>query len=483
LIKRGGWYIVPAAFFLLLNFSASEAKGLFFVRLAYFLFLLALFFLCARFRLERILAPISGGMALIVFTYGIIQKFVLFPLVLERIGSGPSFHAQALRTRIASGRVFAIFPLPTLYAMVCGVLLIFIIHYLYRSRGPARLFWALLLFLGAFNLVLTQSFGGIIFFTAGILFYLIVSRVFKAKYLAPLLMVLALVFFLVIALRFSEAREMAPAKLRFANWAQAGRVIASAPALGVGLGNYETAVPAYVFPGEPASIYAHNFFLQMAAEAGLPLFLLLIVVCLPWLKAILPRFLKPENALFASACGLLLFFNLFDVGNFFFAAGISFVVVLSQVVPLPDPARSRHFAIAALLAVPLLVHAAAASRQQAGDLWLSRQEPGRAESFYYAALKFEPFSYRTHLGLAQIAWEKGDLRQAERFLKKVAGVFPGQPYANYRLSQLAQRRGAYLTALALARKATAGNKKSIEYQRWHDSLQDNLTWQSALPGN
>ena len=203
----------------MLNFSASEVKGLFFVRLAYFLFLLAVFFLCSHFRLEKILAPISAGIAVILFIYGIIQKYFLFPLILGQVGSGPSFHAQAMHTRIASERIFAIFPLPTLYAMVCGLLLIFIVHFFYHSRGLIRLFWAALFFLGAFNLVLTQSFGGILFFNVGILFYLFASRTFKLKHLAPLLMILALVLFVVTALRFSEARELSPLKLRFANWA------------------------------------------------------------------------------------------------------------------------------------------------------------------------------------------------------------------------------------------------------------------------
>ena len=143
---------------------------MFLVRLAYFLFLLALFFLCGRLRLEKVLAPISGGIALIVFTYGIVQKFVLFPLILEQVGTGPSFHAQAIRTRIASGRIFAIFPLPTLYAMVCGLLLIFIIHYFFHASGGRRLFWGLLFLLGAVNLVLTQSFGGIFFSRSALCF-------------------------------------------------------------------------------------------------------------------------------------------------------------------------------------------------------------------------------------------------------------------------------------------------------------------------
>jgi O-antigen ligase len=468
---------------LLLNFSASEVKGLFFVRLVYFLFLLALFFVCGRFRLEKILAPISGGIALIVFTYGLAQKFIIFPWILKQVDSGPSFYAHALHTRVASGRIFAIFPLPTLYAMICGLLLIFIIHYLNHARGLARFYWGFLLLLGAVNLVLTESFGGMLFFTVGVLFYLFASRMFKMKFLAPMLMVLALIFFLVVALRFSEAREMTPAKLRFANWAQAGRVVAGAPVLGVGLGNYEAAVPPQVRSDEPASIYAHNFFLQMAAETGLPLFILLAVICLTWLKTKRPGFLKPENALFAAACILILFFNMFDVGNYFFAAGVSFAVVFSQVARPDGPARGRHFIAVALLAALLLVHAVAVSRQQAGDLWLSRQEPERADGFYRAALKLEPFSYRAWLGLASIAWQRGDQPGADLALKKVLKLYPGQPYANYLLSVSSWRRGAYWTALAGARRAAAGNKKSKEYQRWHEVVQSNLAKQPAFPGN
>jgi tetratricopeptide (TPR) repeat protein len=367
--------------------------------------------------------------------------------------------------------------------MVCGLLLIFIVHYFYRARGLFRLFWAILFLLGAVNLVLTQSFGGILFFTAGILFYLFVSRIFKARLLAPLLMVLALVLFAVVALRFSEARELAPAKLRFANWAQAGRVIASTPVLGAGLGNYESAVPPFVLPGEPESIYAHNFFLQLAGETGLPLFILLAALSLPWLKKNLHRFLAPANAPFVAAAILILFFNMFDVGNYFFVAGCGFAVVLSQVARTAGPARPRHFIFIALPAVLLLLNAAAAGRQQAGDLWLSRQEPGRAEGAYCSALKFEPFSYRARLGLAEIAWERGDLPGAETHLAKVVALFPGQPFAHFRLSQIALRRGAYLTALGHAQMAAAANKKNSDYKRWHEFIQSTLAKQLALPGN
>jgi O-antigen ligase len=467
----------------LLNFSASEVKYLFFLRLVYFLFLFYLIFLCRRFRLEKILKPLSGGIALIVFVYGIVQKFYLFPWILAQTATEQASYLQVIRGRIVSGRVFSIFPLPTLYAMICGLLLIFIIHYFYQARGRSRVFWFFLLILGLGNLFLTQSFGGILFFTVGVLFYLFAARIFKIKYLAPLLMVLALVFFLITAQRFSEARKLTPVKLRFANWLQAGRVISAAPLLGVGLGNYETAVPAHVYPGEPASIYAHNFFLQLAAETGLPLFLLLIAVSFLFLKKILANLGRPENALFASAGILILFFNIFDVGNYFFAAGISFAVVFSQIVRAAGPVRLRHFVVTALLACLLLANEAGAGQQKTGDLWLSRQDQSQAETHYRRALELNPFSYRAWLGLAHIAWQKDNFPEAERILKKVLLIYPEQAYANYRLSQAAQRRGAFLTALVHARRAANADKKNKEYQRWHEFIQANIAKQLALPGN
>jgi tetratricopeptide (TPR) repeat protein len=467
----------------LLNFLASGVKCLFFLRLVYFLLLFALFVLCGRFRLEKLLAPLSAGISLIVFVYGIIQKFFLFPWILDQAGSGSSLYAQTLRGRVASGRVFSIFSLPTLYAMVCGLLLIFIIHYFYHARGWGRAFWFFLFLLGAVNLFMTQSFGGIFFFAAGVLFYLFAARIFKINTLTPLLMILALIFFLVTALRFSEARELAPAKLRFVNWLQAGRVIAAAPLMGVGLGNYEAAVPEHVYPGEPASIYAHNFFLQLAAELGIPLIMLLALISFPFLKRIRAGFLRPENALFASACILILFFNLFDVGNYFFAAGIGFAVVFSQMAGMDGPARPRHIAAVLLLAALLLANEAAAGQQKTGDLWLSRRDPSRAAAHYRRALHLNPSAYRAWLGLAHIAWQRHDFSETERVAKKILRITPQQPYANYLLSVASWRRGAYLTALLYARRAAVADKKNKEYQRWHEIVENNFVQQLPLSGN
>jgi tetratricopeptide (TPR) repeat protein len=496
---KSGWKFIPAAFFLLLNFSVSEVKYLFFIRLVYFLFLFFLTNFLSRFRLQKILAPLSGGIALIVFIYGIIQKFYLFPWILGQKGWDTSLYSQALRARVASGRIFTIFPLPTLYAMVCGVLLIFIIHYLIHAHGWQRVFWTVLLLLGGLNLFLTQSFGGIIFFTVGVLFYLFVSGVFKIKYFAPLLMVLALFFFMVVAMRFSEARELKPAKLRFANWLQAGRVIAAAPMLGMGLGNYETAVPPYVYPGEPASIYAHNFFLQMTAEIGIPWMLFILLLVMPWIKKNYKIFLQRENALFTALCILILFFNLFDVGNYFFAAGVCFAIAFSQIFTFAGQTRRPYLWPTVVLAVVLLVNEISVNRQQTADLMLIRGEYTKAEYYYLQALRINPFSYQALLGRAAIAQKKADPAGAaqifrpqsgriqfvcpagtERIYRKILAIYPGQPYANYMFSQSAYRRGAYLTAMVHAQKAVAANKQNKEYQRWHEYIKTNFAKRLTL---
>jgi tetratricopeptide (TPR) repeat protein len=464
----------------LLNYSVSGVKYLFFLRLVYFLFLLCLTILLSRFRLQKILAPLSGGIALIVFIYGIIQKFYLFPWILNQSGWDQSLYSQALRARVASGRIFAIFPLPTLYAMVCGLLLIFIIHYFFKARGWHRVYWGALLVVGGSNLFLTQSFGGLIFFAVGALFYLFVSGIFKIRYLAPLLMVVALLFFLVVALRFSEARELKPVKLRFVNWLQAGRVIAAAPLLGVGLGNYETAVPAYVYKGEPASIYAHNFILQMAAEIGIPWLLFISVLVMPWIKKNYKIFFQYENALFTALCILILFFNLFDVGNYFFAAGLCFAVAFSQVFAFAAQTRRRYLWPTVILAVVLLVNEIGVDRQKTADLWFVRGEYAKAEHFYLQAVQINPFSYKALLGRAAIAQKKDDLVGAEQIYGKILAIYPGQAYANYMFSQAAYRRGAYLTALVYAHQAAVANKKSKEYQRWYEYIKTNFANRLSL---
>lgn len=57
---------------------------------------------------------------------------------------------------------------------------------------------------------------------------------------------------------------------RLAHWQAAERMFAAHPWLGVGIGNYEPAYPAYRLPRWPEPLgHAHNYYLHIAAETGL----------------------------------------------------------------------------------------------------------------------------------------------------------------------------------------------------------------------
>jgi Tfp pilus assembly protein PilF len=112
---------------------------------------------------------------------------------------------------------------------------------------------------------------------------------------------------------------------------------------------------------------------------------------------------------------------------------------------------------------------------------LSRREVARAEREYHQALKINPSSYRALLGLALIAQKKGDPAGAERIYARVLEIYPGQAFANYMVSQAEYRRGAYLSALAYARRAALANRRNKEYQRWHEFIKANFADRLTLP--
>jgi O-antigen ligase len=53
-------------------------------------------------------------------------------------------------------------------------------------------------------------------------------------------------------------------------WNAGGRMIEAHPLLGVGLGNFKPLMPEYVRPGQTVDTIAHNMFIEMAAEMGIP---------------------------------------------------------------------------------------------------------------------------------------------------------------------------------------------------------------------
>jgi len=487
-LRESGWTIVPAAFFLLLNFSFSQTYPLFFSRLIYFSFLVTLFIILRRIDLSRILPLIIGGISIIVFIYGLIQKLILFPYYLKNLEPGEGFFSHALLTRVKSGRIFSIFTLPTLYAIVCAVLILFIFHYMIKaSSKKSRIAWGILLVLGLFNLVMTQSFGGVLYLSVGILLYLVLSRVIQLKYLALPAMVLAFFFFLVTGLRFSEARELEPVKLRWTNWTQAGRMIQERPFLGQGLGNYESRISSYTQPGEARSIYAHNFFLQFLAEFGIlgTLFCVLLIMVFKK-KSWWQRIKAKENLLYVSALSILVFYNFIDIGFYFFSAGLAGTLCLSQIyrfkekkIPL-GPVAPVFFVLISLL---LVLQNISDNFQGQGDLSLNSKDFAQATRDYKKSLAVNPYNIRSLMGSASTHFMKGDRELAETYLDRALVLYPDSPNANYFKSQLLFKKGRYFSSLYHASVAYKNNKINRKFKRWYESVTNRLQVRITGPGN
>jgi tetratricopeptide (TPR) repeat protein len=481
-MKKSGWIVLPAAFFLIVNYSISSVKVLFFSKLLYFLFLITLFFFLRKFDISKMLKILVGGISLIIFSYGLIQKFVLFPIYLNHFKPGDNFYSQAIIERIKSGRIFSLFRLPTLYAIICAVLILFIFHYLLKS-SKNKTYWSLLLVLGLINLVLTQSFGGLIYLSVGILIYLLLLGILKFKYLAPILMIFFLFFSITIALRYSEAKKLSPITLRFSNWIQAARAISSSPFWGVGLGNYESMVSYFTRSDEAKSIYAHNFFLQFFAETGVivPFFLILSLI-------FSRKKLKPENpgetetVLYVSVFFILLTYNLIDIGFYFFSAGIAAVIVLSQLYPYPvGPDRYGNkrkiilnLAVLTLLSALLVVEAVSENYRIKGDLLLDQNDYIEAEMNYKKSSGINPFNFKVMMKYGFMNYFKNNAEEAEKYLDRTLNLYPDSSYAHYWKSKIEANKGHLMNAFFHASHAYRKNPLDSRYRTWYVEIKNYL---------
>lgn len=504
-MKRSGWLLVPAAFFFLINFSVSSVKVLFLSRAIYFALLVSLFFFLRKFDIDKLLRTVVGGVSLIVFIYGIIQKFVLFPLYLKTLAPENNVYSKALIARIESGRIFSIFRLPTLYAIICAVFILFTLHYLLKTRElKYRIYWLILTVLGLVNLVLTQSFGGLIYLSAGILSYLLLSRILTLKHLAPILMIFTLLFSLFIALRFPEARKMEPVTLRLSNWQQAVRAIQSSPVWGLGLGNYESGVSYFTRGNEAKSIYAHNFFLQFIAETGviIPFFLLILLAVSR--KRLVPSHSSSgkntgggrnpgetaagskidhftEKNLYISVFFVLITYNLIDIGFYFFAAGLAGVVVLSQVyrvqaVSVREKGRRIKFSLAMLLLPALIMgmESVSESFRTEGEILLNQNLPVDAALQFKKSFSINPYNFKaiTGYGLIQLAGKNRE--EGERCLDRALELYPDSSTAHFLKSKAELARGHLFNAFYHAAMAHGKNRIEAKYRNWYRGLKENL---------
>ncbi len=473
MIKRTFYFFV-ALFFILFNYSVSDIKTDFFKRTIFFALFISLFFVFRYFNLKRIIRILTVLSSSLIFTYGIIQKYLLFPIYLNNLDAGISTVSEAMVERVKSGRIFSVFSLPTLYTFVCAILLLAIFHYLINSKkNSIKIFWLILFTTGMFNIILTQSFSGILYLLTGFPLYFFLSGRFNSKFFVPLMMILSVFLFIIIGLRFSEAKNLEPIRLRISNWNQAVRIIKTSPLLGIGLGNYESKISGFTYPGEARSIYSHNFILQITSEIGI-FFLIIGILLLFLFRKKLYFQINDENALYITALLIVVLYNLIDIGFYFFPASLIFTLIISQIYRKNDPLPKINIILAvSFILIQLLVFTSSSNRKS-GSFHMNFKRFDKAELYFKKSLNFNKYNHKSLMGLATTNYAKGDKKNSDRYLGKVLLLNNFNPYANFLKSKISYSEGKYLTSFYYAGRAKSLNIRNREYKKWFDFLKLNL---------
>jgi O-antigen ligase len=241
-------------------------------------------------------------LAFLVSLIGIYQHFFGLEMTYQAVAGimtfNPELKEYALR-RLATGRIFATFALPTTLAAFLAM--IFPLHaslfFHPRASRLLRIFAGLSAILVLLALYFTYSYSGVALLAASAFCLIILLRPFrlsKKAWLAGLVLLLAVT---VTGLKligsergfalfdFDTSGEN-PIRLRLLNYQAGGAMIRENPWLGTGPGNFGTAYPRLMYPGSNETRYAHSTPVQLAAEIGLPAFIMASILFLAWFAGI-----------------------------------------------------------------------------------------------------------------------------------------------------------------------------------------------------
>lgn len=304
-------------------------------------------------------ALVAGASA--VAAFGILQFSLQFIFGIDRMQEflsdsvtpfflGKSF-SESVRTYpswlINSGgttlmRAFATFPDPHMFSYYMGILLPWSVALWSTSKSHKKWFFAasFALFLAD---ILSFTRGGYIALVAAILPVLPLVTPLAAKKLlaaaASIILLFAITPHLPVGERFVSSFDITEGSNqgRLSNWRQALAVVAEHP-LGVGIGMYPLAVKPGADYREP--IYAHNAYLDIAAELGV---ISMLVFALMLLSAFRSFWLRAKN-------------------DAFFAAGVASITLFGVHSLVENPLFSVH-----VLALLMLILALAGPKTYATD--------------------------------------------------------------------------------------------------------------------
>lgn len=211
-------------------------------------------------------------------------------------------------------RAFATFPDPHMFSFYLGLILPLALsmHYAFRKKTYLIIFIIILL-----ADLLTFSRGGYIGLAAGLIFIALHFAFNKKISPKKILVYLAISLVLFMSLALTPVGKRAITSFsasegsnrgRFENWNQAIEIIKNNP-LGVGIGNYSREIEPSAPYRKP--IYAHNLYLDIAAETGIINAVILILLIVFSIKAFIKK--SKDNILWLGGSASLIIFTFHSI--------------------------------------------------------------------------------------------------------------------------------------------------------------------------
>ncbi|MEW6455729.1 MAG: O-antigen ligase family protein [Acidobacteriota bacterium] len=403
---------------------------------SYFLIIISTYILLINSE-KKTLLIVFEFTAISIIIYGFLQKFFLFDIAIKEIISNQNlneFFKNAALIRLQSGRVFSTFSLPTALAAFLTVTILISLGRLFsQSTRKLSKFFPIIIILLSFPLIMfTQSFGAAFELGTGLFAFYILSEKRKNKNLILFLFIVIVISFIILIERFSSFHEESPLFLRLSNWRVAAQIFLSSPFFGIGLGNYGIGSSLFTLGGESFSKYAHNVFLHIFAETGALGGILFIGIIFSWLFSKIKNSnnSSKDELFYLSTFFAFLAYNLIDIGIFFPGMGFLGAFLLSilnknqNYVQLNKLSRKIFILLVILISVfSIWINVSNYLNSLAEERLMNRNNDS-ALSILNASNSINPYNPKTFNKIAEIMFQKGDLENSYKYLKRAIDLDP-----------------------------------------------------------
>ena len=285
---------------------------------------------------EAILGTVVG-IGSLVAAWGIAQRAFSLADTARRLRSLGQPELDSYILRAESGRAFGPFLLPSSLGIYLAMALPLTLRCGIRSRwrGWRGILYAGLLLLQTAGMGASLSYGAVASLAVASLLLLSLTPVRgRGWILASSAGLAAAAGGAFLILRGGEG--ISPWVLRAGNWGAAWKIFLSAPLLGVGFGGFADAYPKQMAAGMNETAFAHNSYLQIAAEGGVPALAWIVLGVFLLLSRIVPRPGSRESGatgiLAALPVAAFLVHNLFDFSAYLASLSITFAALAGAAV-------------------------------------------------------------------------------------------------------------------------------------------------------